>query len=199
MKKSCLLIVSLLIILILCACGKADTKVPEEAEKSDKGEEIVSEENYSVFEEDGPEGKRYYYEIKANDGTVMENVYTHDKPVISERDKNIYSVLFFTDGKYFCRYYNVDTKEMTESFSRVFWDNGKVLARQNFAGDRSIVVQSIFDDSYCEETLIDCIMSQFTVLAASLSEDGKTLNVTYIPGNGGDVGFTETDVAVPLP
>ena len=196
MKKR-LCVLALLLTLFMSACGGSETPTPTEAPspvptptptKEAVTEEILSKgTGFLITVSHGNGTTKYNYTITANDGTVIESASCPTQPQVAPIGKNLLGLRFSSDKGSWCRYYDVEKGLASRSFYGAFWDNGELVAYNDFEKNGCLAVESIFDENgYSHRAKIDSIAMELTIIAAVPSEDGSVLTVEYYLGRSGD-------------
>ena len=183
MKKLLCLFLAATLLFALCACG--DPEMPH----TDSGgsDEVISKGKgfvITLHRSDG--GAKYRYTVTANDGTEIESASCPEQPKVAPLGENLLGIRFYTETDSWCRYYDLEKGRASESFFRAFWDNGKLVAYNDFEVSGKLIVRDIFDSSgYRFEQTVDSSAMELTVSAAVPNEDGTVLTVEYILGQSG--------------
>lgn len=190
MKKTFLIALALTLI-ILVGCGGTENTEPTPA----PSEAILSSgENFKITQEHADGVTKYIYTVTDNDGNVLESASCSHQPRAAIVAEGLVGIRFYTDDESFCRYYDVESGKVSKSFFNAFWDNGELVAREEYdlgSLEHRIIVQNIFDaDGYYTEQTVDCPALELTVTACEESEDESEIIVEYIYGEndtGGEV------------
>ena len=130
---------------------------------------------------------RYDYTITANDGTVIESASCPMQPKIAPVGQNLLGMRFYSEKRSWCRYYDIERGLASRSFYGAFWDNGKLVAYNDFETNGCLMVESIFDENgYAYRCDIDSTAMELTIIAAVPTDDGTALTVEYYLGKSGD-------------
>ena len=102
---------------------------------------------------------------------------------------------FYTATDSFVRYYDIKGGRVSASYFGAFWDNGELLAYNDFEKSGRLIVRDIFDDSgYRYEKEIKSDSLTLIVTKAEPTDDGETLVVKFKLGEHG----AEKNVRLPL-
>lgn len=191
MKKASVIILALML-LFLTACGdKPEVKEPETSPVV-----LSSGEGYEISllkDENG--GEKYAYTVKTHDGKVIESAISANEPKVKPLNDNLIGIRFYTDSDSFVRYYDLSSGKASESYFGAFWDNGKLLAYNDYERSGKLIVRDIFDDDgYRYEKEIQSDSLELIVTEAELSDDESTLTVYFKMGEHGSV----VNVRLPL-
>lgn len=184
MKLKHLLVLLLLFasVLMLSACGDEDTAPPA---PTNTPIPISSGKGFIINLVTTEDATKYEYTVTANDGTVIESASCLRQPKVKPLSPSLIGIRFYDDTgtRTWCRYYDIEKGIASRSYFSAFWDNGVVVAYNDFSNSGKLIVRDIFDDSgyYCE-ALIESNAMELIVTAAVPSEDGKTLTVEYLLG-----------------
>ena len=197
MKKTLAIIFITTVMLILCACGMGvEPLEPDEAPV----EVVVAEGDcfavYSITGEDCIE--KYSYEVRTQDGEVMERVMCLEKPRFAEINKDLVGLRFSANDHIFSRYFDVKNGVISESFKNAFWDNGVLVARHDYANGHYFVVESIFGDDYEYTVKVESLSWLITVLGVETVNDGAAIEVTFVHGDGSDSHEKVDTVVLPV-
>lgn len=193
-KRLCVL---LLLLTLLSACGGGETPTPTETPSPEPTpaptEEAVTEEilskgtGFLVTVSHGNGSTKYNYTITANDGSVIESASCPMQPKVAPIGKNLLGMRFYSDKGSWCRYYDIEKGLASRSFYGAFWDNGELVAYNDFEVNGCLMVESIFDENgYSYRCDIDSIAMELTIIAAVPSDDSSVLTVEYYLGKSGD-------------
>lgn len=196
MKKFAIAIM-LLAALLLSACGgkSGEVQIPNVIRYETDEKLIDSGTNYMVTEVRSKNVTKYSYTVTDPDGNIIESALCAEKPEVSCKD-DLVGIRFSDDGHYFCRYYNIQTKEVSKSFKNAFWDNGKQVAYYSYSNGHIFVVQDIFGDGYYTEVPVES--SSWQISVSSAAANGNTLSVDYYE-SGDKVNAASGHVNLPLP
>ncbi len=178
MKKR--ILAALLLSLALLAGCSAD----EPASTPAPSETIVSSgECFKITQERSNGITKYVYTVTDKDGKELESAMCARQPRVAVISDDLIGIRFYTDDKSFCRYYDVTKGLVSESFFNAFWDNGTLVAYNDYSGGHRMVVCDIFDtDGYRFEKEIDCSALTITVTECTLDESTGELTVKYVYG-----------------
>lgn len=181
----------LLCLLLLSGCGdKGENNVQPEP----TGVVLSAGECFTVSESRSDGVTRYSYTVTAKNGETLESALCAEQPKVAIISPDLLGIRFTADEHVFCRYYDVKKGVVSESFFNAFWDNGKLVAYNDYENGHKMIVQSIFHDgSYYYETTVDCPSWKLTVTACEQNEQTGELTVTYVYGSN------ETKGTVKLP
>ena len=184
MKKASVIILALML-LFLTACGDK----PEETKPEASPVVLSSGDGYEISmlkDENGSE--KYAYTVKTHDGTVIESAISANQPKVKPLSPDLIGIRFYTDSDSFVRYYDLKTGKASESYFGAFWDNGKLLAFNDFERSGKLIVRDIFDDNgYRYEKDIQSDAMELIVTETKLSDDESTLTVYFKMGEHGSV------------
>lgn len=184
MKKPVSLFMCLLAVFSLCACGN----VPPAPQETDGAAEVVSKgTGFEVSQRRTDTGTKYYYTVTAADGSVIEHASCAEQPKVAPMKNGLLGIRFYTETDSWCRYYDLNKGLSSESFFRAFWDNGRLVAYNDFEQSGKLIVREIFSaDGYRCEIPIEASEMELTVSAAVPSDDGSVLTVEYVLGRSGN-------------
>ena len=179
--------------LFLVACGgeePAETPAPSaeptaaQTESTGKDREIISKGDcFEVSLDRSGEIVRYDYVVKTTDGKVIESASCPQQPRVAPLSKTLLGFRFYNEDKTWCRYYDTEKGLASPSYFGAFWDNGKLVAYNDYEKNQKLVVRDIFDDSgYKYELPIDGAAMELIVVAAVPDEAGTSLTVEYLLG-----------------
>lgn len=190
MKKAAIFLLALMT-LFLAACG--DTG---EENKPENTPVVLSKgEGFEIAMLRDDNGEKYSYTVKTHDGTVIESAVCAQQPQVKPLNEDLLGIRFYTDNDSFVRYYDLKSGKASVSYFGAFWDNGKLLAYNDFERSGKLIVCDIFDDGgYRYEKEIESDAMELTVTSAEVNEDGDTLVVKYKLGEHG----YEQNVKLPL-
>lgn len=179
MKKT-ILAAFLLCALLLAGCGdNGDTTVEPEA----TGTVISSGDNFEVTEKTSDGVTRYGYTVTDKNGETLESALCAEKPKAVVINPDLIGIRFSSDEHMFCRYYDLKNGIVSESFFNAFWDDGKLVAYNDYEDGHKMVVRSIFDyGSYYYETEVDCPSWKLTIVSCEQNEQTGELTVGYVYG-----------------
>lgn len=186
MKKTALA-AFLLCALLLTGCG--GDKMGDE-DKPETTEVVLSAGDcFKVSEERSNGVTRYSYSVTAKNGETLESALCAEQPQVAIINPDLLGIRFTADDHVFCRYYDVEKGLVSESFFNAFWDNGELVAYNDYENGHKMVVQSIFaHGSYYYETEIDCPSWKLTVTSCELNEKTGELTVGYVYGSNDTKG-----------
>lgn len=179
MKKR--ILAALILLLALLAGCAADEPVPTPA----PSEAVVSSgECFKITQERSNGVTKYVYTVTDRDGKELESAMCARQPRVAVINDDLIGIRFYTDDRSFCRYYDVTKGLVSESFFNAFWDNGTLVAYNDYAGGHRMVVCDIFDsEGYSFEKEIDCPALTITVTECALDESTGELTVKYVYGD----------------
>ena len=177
----------LLCALLLTGCGGDKTGNDTRPETSDV---ILSAGDcFKVSEERSNGVTRYSYSVTAKNGETLESALCAEQPKVAVISPDLLGIRFTSDEHVFCRYYDVKKGLVSESFFNAFWDNGELVAYNDYKNGHMMVVRSIFDENgYRYETEIDCPSWKLTVTSCELNEETGELTVGYVYGTNNTTG-----------
>lgn len=180
MKKT-ILAALLLCALLLTGCG--DNGGDSATEPEDNGTVISSGDYFKVIEQTKDGVTRYSYSVTDKNGETLESALCAEQPKVAAINPDLIGVRF-TDGEHmFCRYYDLKNGMVSESYFNAFWDDGTLVAYNDYENGHKMVVRSIFDyGSYYHETEVDCPAWKLTVVSCEQNEDTGELTVGYVYG-----------------
>lgn len=186
MKKLFAVICIIAAVFLLCACSD-NTPVEGQENTKAEGEVIAESECFSLTKLTAEDGTvKYSYEVKAKDGTVIENALCAEQPRIAQINDNLLGMRFTANDHTFSRYFDLKNGVASESIKNAFWDNGELVASNDYDNGHFFLVQSIFGDETYIRTEIESSSWQISVIATELSADGTVLTVSYVHGDGSD-------------
>lgn len=179
MKKR--IIAALILSLTLLAGCTADEPAPTPA----PSETIVSSgENFKITQERSNGVTKYVYTVTSKDGKELESAMCAHQPRVAVINDDLIGIRFYTDDRSFCRYYDVTKGLVSESFFNAFWDNGTLVAYNDYANGHRMVVCDIFNaDGYRFEKEIDCSALTITVTECVQDESTGELTAKYVYGD----------------
>ena len=205
--KKLLCAVFIILALFLSACGAEEdpaepsptqTAQPSPSPKAETDENVTvlsKGTGFLITEVTSNSGTKYAYTVTANDGKEIESASCGMQPKVAPLAKDLIGIRFYSDKGSWCRYYDLERGIASQSFYGAFWDDGSLVAYNDFEYGRCLVVQSIFDeDGYCFKQHIEGDALELTVIAAVPKDDGSTLTVEYYLGKSGG----RTTVELPL-
>lgn len=183
MKKAAIFLLALMT-LFLAACG--DTG---EEKKPENTPVVLSKgEGFEIAMLRDGNGEKYSYTVKTHDGTVIESAVCAQQPQVKPLNEDLLGIRFYTDNDSFVRYYDLKSGKASVSYFGAFWDNGRLLAYNDFERSGKLVVCDIFDDGgYRYEKEIESDAMELIVTEATLSDDESTLIVKFKMGENGSV------------
>lgn len=191
MKKASVILLALML-LFLVGCGDK----PEEKEPESSPVVLSSGEGYEISmlkDENG--GEKYAYTVKTHEGKVIESAISSNEPKVKPLNADLIGIRFYTDSDSFVRYYDIKSGKASASYFGAFWDNGKLLAYNDYEHSGKLIVRDIFDDDgYRYEKEISSDALELIVTEAKLSDDESTLTVYFKMGEHGSV----VNVRLPL-
>lgn len=194
MKKTVLLALALTLMLLV-GCGGTESTEPTPAPSEAL---LASGENFKISQEHVDGVTKYTYTVTDNAGNVLESASCSHQPRAAIVAEGLVGIRFYNDDGSFCRYYDVESGRISKSFFNAFWDNGELVAREEYDLynlEHRIIVQSIFDGGgYYTEQTVDCPALYLTVTACEQSEDKSEIIVEYVYGDND----TEGKVRVPI-
>ena len=171
----------LLCALLLTGCGGDETENDTKPEAT--GVVLSAGDCFKVSEEHSNGVTRYSYSVTSKNGETLESALCAEQPQVAVINPDLLGIRFTSDGRVFCRYYDLKNGFVSESFFNAFWDNGKLVAYYNYDNGHRMVVRSIFDHgSYYYQTEIDCPSLELTVTSCELNEQTGELTVSYVYG-----------------
>lgn len=197
MRKFCSVFLIILLV-FLCACT---AKPVSDAEETPGVTEdiIAAGEGFKIVSIRDSSGSRYKYTVTAHDGTEIESAFCSGKPKVAVINDDLLGIRFFSDNKSFCRYYDLKNGVASKSYFNAFWDNGKLVAFNDYGKSGKFIVCDIFDENgfYCEAPIESDAM-QLTVTECSVSDDGSELIVSYELGDGSGSASRNGEAALAL-
>ncbi len=187
--SAALLLAAMLLALFSGCSAEKPQSTPEPTAKV-----VASGDNFTVTSTKSGGVTRYAYTVTDKSGNELESAVCSEQPRVAAINDDLIGIRFYVDGKTFCRYYDVKNGRVSESFFDPFWDDGRLVAYNDFSRSHSIVVREIFDpDGYRAEQKLDLPALTITITACELDEDSGKLTVKYIYGD------LETEGSVVLP
>ena len=186
MNKPFRVLCAVLLLMMLCitACGTEPEPVKSPDPTPGKsGNEVISKGVGFVItlgkSSDGT--PRYDYTVTANDGTVIESASCPVQPKVAPLSKTLLGFRFSNDERSWCRYYDIEKGVASPSYFGAFWDNGSLVAYNDYQKNGVLTVCDIFDpEGFRSEAKLPAGASELTVTAAVPSEDGSVLTVEYM-------------------
>lgn len=190
-KAAAILLAFSMLFLVGCGDDKVDVKRPTETSTP-----VSSGEGYEITRLKGDDGnEKYSYTVKTHDGKVIETAIAANEPKVKPLNDDLLGVRFYTDSSSFVRYYDLKSGKVSASFFGAFWDNGTLLAYNDFENSGKLIVRDIFDDDgYRYEKEIESDAMELIVTDTEETDDSKTLIVKFQMGEHG----TEKNVRLPL-
>lgn len=177
--------------LVGCNDSDGDVKKPKETAVS-----VTSGDCFEINKLKGEDGnEKFSYTVKTHDGTVIESAVCANEPKVKPLNDDLLGVRFYTATDSFVRYYDIKGGRVSASYFGAFWDNGELLAYNDFEASGKLIVRDIFDDSgYRYEKEITSDAMELIVTSAEPTDDGETLVVKFKLGEHG----AEKNVRLPL-
>lgn len=199
MKK--LVLPLLLCLLMLCACGSGDDVGAKPTDTVDENTKVIaSGEGFSVEQITKDGNVKYRYTVTDLDGAELESAYCAEMPKVAQVSKTLIGIRFTDGNNVWTRYFDLKNAKISESFMDAFWSDGTLVAYSDFVGHEIVAVRDIFDADgfYAEVELEGSDLWRITVIAAEVSEDGETLTVEYVDGDGKNPAAEIKTAALPL-
>lgn len=177
--------------LVGCSDSDGDVKKPKETAVT-----VTTGDCFEVSKLKGEDGnEKFSYTVKTHDGTVIESAVCANEPKVKPLNDDLLGVRFYTATDSFVRYYDLKGGRVSASYFGAFWDNGELLAYNDFEASGKLIVRDIFDDSgYRYEKEITSDAMELIVTKAEPTDDGETLVVKFKLGEHG----AEKNVRLPL-
>ena len=177
--------------LVGCSDSDGDVKKPKETAVT-----VTSGDCFEVSKLKGEDGnEKFSYTVKTHDGTVIESAVCANEPKVKPLNDDLLGVRFYTASDSFVRYYDLKGGRVSASYFGAFWDNGELLACNDFEASGKLIVRDIFDDNgYRYEKEITSDAMELIVTSAEPTDDGETLIVKFKLGEHG----AEKNVRLPL-
>lgn len=177
--------------LVGCSDSDGDVKKPKETAVS-----VTSGDCFEINKLKGEDGnEKFSYTVKTHDGTVIESAVCANEPKVKPLNDDLLGARFYTATDSFVRYYDIKGGRVSASYFGAFWDNGELLAYNDFEKSGRLIVRDIFDDSgYRYEKEITSDAMELIVTSAEPTDDGETLVVKFKLGEHG----AEKNVRLPL-
>lgn len=177
--------------LVGCGSGDGDVKKPKETAVS-----VTSGDCFEINKLKGEDGnEKFSYTVKTHDGTVIESAVCANEPKVKPLNDDLLGVRFYTATDSFVRYYDIKGGRVSASYFGAFWDNGELLAYNDFEKSGKLIVRDIFDDNgYRYEKEITSDAMELIVTSAEPTDDNETLVVKFKLGDHG----AEKNVRLPL-
>lgn len=191
MKKAAAILLAItMLFLVGCDNGRPET-TPEPSPVA-----VSSGDCYEVSMLKNNDGnEKYSYTVKTHDGTVIESAVCANEPKVKPLNDDLLGVRFYTATDSFVRYYDIKAGRVSASYFGAFWDNGTLLAYNDFEKSGKLIVRDIFDDNgYRYEKEIKSDSLTLIVTKAEPTDDGETLIVKFKLGEHG----AEKNVKLPL-
>lgn len=188
----------LLCVLLLCACTQG-TEPPVQTKDVENSRTLVSTDTFTVEAVVDGENVKYRYTVFDLDGKTIESAFCAEMPKVSQVSEALAGIRFTDDGHSWARYYDLKNGKASESFMNAFWSDGELVAYNAYDNGHIMVVRSIFDESgYLFETPVESDSWQIFVTAAELSEDGTSLSVEFVDGDGTNPDAKVKTITLPL-
>lgn len=177
--------------LVGCNDSDGDVKKPKETAVT-----VTTGDCFEINKLKGEDGnEKFSYTVKTHDGTVIESAVCANEPKVKPLSDDLLGVRFYTATDSFVRYYDIKGGRVSASYFGAFWDNGELLAYNDFEASGKLIVRDIFDDSgYRYEKEITSDAMELIVTSAEPTDDGETLVVKFKLGDHG----AEKNVRLPL-
>lgn len=190
-KAAAILLAFSVLFLVGCNDSDGDVKKPKETAVS-----VTSGDCFEINKLKGEDGnEKFSYTVKTHDGTVIESAVCANEPKVKPLNDDLLGVRFYTATDSFVRYYDIKGGRVSASYFGAFWDNGELLAYNDFEASGKLIVRDIFDDSgYRYEKEITSDAMELIVTSAEPTDDGETLVVKFKLGDHG----AEKNVRLPL-
>lgn len=188
----------LLCVLLLCACTQG-AEPPVQTKDVENSRTLVSTDTFTVEAVVDGENVKYRYTVFDLDGKTIESAFCAEMPKVSQVSEALAGIRFTDDGHSWTRYYDLKNGKASESFMNAFWSDGELVAYNAYDNGHIMVVRSIFDESgYHFETPVESDSWQIFVTAAELSEDGTSLSVEFVDGDGTNPDAKVKTITLPL-
>ena len=188
----------LLCVLLLCACTQG-AEPPVQTKDVENSRTLVSTDTFTVEAVVDGENVKYRYTVFDLDGKTIESAFCAEMPKVSQVSEALAGIRFTDDGHSRARYYDLKNGKASESFMNAFWSDGELVAYNAYDNGHIMVVRSIFDESgYHFETPVESDSWQIFVTAAELSEDGTSLSVEFVDGDGTKPDAKVKTISLPL-
>lgn len=177
--------------LVGCSGSDGDVKKPKETAVT-----VTTGDCFEISKLKGEDGnEKFSYAVKTHDGTVIESAVCANEPKVKPLNDDLLGVRFYTATDSFVRYYDIKGGRVSASYFGAFWDNGELLAYNDFEASGKLIVRDIFDDNgYRYEKEITSDAMELIVTSAEPTDDGETLVVKFKLGDHG----AEKNVRLPL-
>lgn len=170
----------LLSIMLLAGCSSEEP----EATPAPTASVVSSGQYFKVTSERSGGVTHYTYSVTDRDGNELESAVCANQPRVAVINDDLIGIRFYVDDRTFCRYYDVKNGRVSDSFFNPFWDDGTLVAYNDYAGGQRIVVRDIFDpEGYCAEQTLDLPTLTITVTACEQDEDTGVLTIEYVYGD----------------
>lgn len=192
MKKAAAILLAISVLFLVgCGSGDGDVKKPKETAVS-----VTSGDCFEINKLKGEDGnEKFSYTVKTHDGTVIESAVCANEPKVKPLNDDLLGVRFYTATDSFVRYYDIKGGRVSASYFGAFWDNGELLAYNDFEKSGKLIVRDIFDDNgYRYEKEITSDAMELIVTSAEPTDDNETLVVKFKLGDHG----AEKNVRLPL-
>lgn len=192
MKKAAAILLAISVLFLVgCGSGDGDVKKPKETAVS-----VTTGDCFEINKLKGEDGnEKFSYTVKTHDGTVIESAVCANEPKVKPLSDDLLGVRFYTATDSFVRYYDIKGGRVSASYFGAFWDNGELLAYNDFEASGKLIVRDIFDDNgYRYEKEITSDSLTLIVTKAEPTDDGETLVVKFKLGDHG----SEKNVRLPL-
>lgn len=192
MKKAAAILLAISVLFLVgCGSGDGDVKKPKETAVS-----VTTGDCFEINKLKGEDGnEKFSYTVKTHDGTVIESAVCANEPKVKPLNDDLLGVRFYTATDSFVRYYDIKGGRVSASYFGAFWDNGELLAYNDFEASGKLIVRDIFDDNgYRYEKEITSDAMELIVTSAEPTDDGETLVVKFKLGDHG----AEKNVRLPL-
>lgn len=192
MKKAAAILLAISVLFLVgCSGSDGDVKKPKETAVT-----VTTGDCFEINKLKGEDGnEKFSYTVKTHDGTVIESAVCANEPKVKPLNDDLLGVRFYTATDSFVRYYDIKGGRVSASYFGAFWDNGKLLAYNDFEASGKLIVRDIFDDSgYRYEKEITSDSLTLIVTKAEPTDDGETLVVKFKLGEHG----AEKNVRLPL-
>lgn len=192
MKKAAAILLAISVLFLVgCNDSDGDVKKPKETAVS-----VTTGDCFEINKLKGEDGnEKFSYTVKTHDGTVIESAVCANEPKVRPLSDDLLGVRFYTATDSFVRYYDIKGGRVSASYFGAFWDNGELLAYNDFEASGKLIVRDIFDDNgYRYEKEITSDAMELIVTSAEPTDDGETLVVKFKLGDHG----AEKNVRLPL-
>lgn len=192
MKKAAAILLAISVLFLVgCNDSDGDVKKPKETAVT-----VTTGDCFEINKLKGEDGnEKFSYTVKTHDGTVIESAVCANEPKVKPLSDDLLGVRFYTATDSFVRYYDIKGGRVSASYFGAFWDNGELLAYNDFEASGKLIVRDIFDDNgYRYEKEITSDSLTLIVTKAEPTDDGETLVVKFKLGDHG----AEKNVRLPL-